>query len=574
MRVFFRPPEGAGDPRIREQAPIVNIPRLRGSSLALLRALASTGAGARFLLSRMGRVYGLPELRGLPREARADLDLAPRPIAGAPARRWEDAGLAEEAAARGAGSRLRRAFASGAHSPVEILERVATRVEAEDFGLALHSPFICCDWERARVAARESEARYRSGSPLSSLDGLPLPIKDEHDMEGLVTGAGTAYRKVPAETDSTLVRRLRAGGALLFAKTHATEWGMNPWGMNPHHDMPRNVYDSERGAGGSSTGAGVAVSLGLAPIAAGSDGGGSIRIPSCFSGVFGLKPTFGRVGRGGSAFGRGSVSHIGPLGPSTADLVDFLDHTAGQPDLADPPTAYADDGDEAPAAWRAALGRGVRGCRIGVPRTEFAAATEPIQRACHAALAALEAEGAALVELDLPLADQALAVGVLSIGIECMGALRDDLVRFGARMSDDLRLSMRLMEQLPSRDYLGACRTRAALRRGVACAIAGVDVLAFPTTAIQPPVYLAEEAGVAAADASAVAGACRLAFLANLTGLPAGSVPVAVSGGLPVGLQIMGDAWDEASVLAVMAHLERIEVSAIPSPPARGELAG
>lgn len=554
------------------QASNVNLPRLRKSPLALLRAVASTQTGARLLLSRMGAAYGLDALSALPKEARADLDLAPRPIRGAAPRAWEDLGLAEEAAAWGQGSRLRRAFREGMLTPPEVLDEIARRVAAEDFGNAVHSPFVCTDWETAREAARESEARHRSGSALSPLDGLPVPIKDEHDMAGLVTGAGTAYRDAAAEADSTLVARLREGGALLFAKTHATEWGMNPWGMNPHHDMPRNVYDSGHGAGGSSTGAGVAVSLGLAPVAAGSDGGGSIRIPSCFSGVFGLKPTFGRIGRGGSAFGRGSVSHVGPLGPSTADLVDFLCHVAGQPDPADPPTAYAGDGGEAPAAWRAALGRGVKGCRIGVPRTEFAAATEPIQSACRAALAALEAEGARLVDLDLPLAEHALAVGVLTIGTECMGALRDDLVRFGSRMGDDLLLSMRLMEALPARDYLAACRTRAALRRRVAETLAGVDVLALPTAAVQPPSYPLEDGGVALADASAVAGACRLAFLANLTGLPAGSVPVAISAGLPVGLQIVGDAWDESSVLAVMAHLERIGLSAVSAPPARSWL--
>ncbi|HJP03039.1 MAG TPA: amidase [Planctomycetota bacterium] len=565
---------GAGDPRPPEQASIVNIPRLRGPSLALVRALASTGVGARCILSRMGRAYGLHELRSLPSEARADVDLEPRPIRGGPPRRWTDANLGAPATARSVGAELRRAYASGALSPVEILDGLAARVQAADFGRALHSPFVCTDWETARAAARESEARHRAGQPLSPLDGLPLPIKDEHDMAGLVTGGGTAYRKTPAECDSTLVRCLREGGALLFAKTHATEWGMNPWGMNPHHDMPRNVYDSGHGAGGSSTGAGVAVGLGLAAVAAGSDGGGSIRIPSSFNGVFGLKPTFGRVGRGGSAFGRGSVSHIGPLGPSTADLVDFLCHTTGVLDPVDPPTNYASDGDEAPTAWRGALGRGVRGCRIGVPLAEFEVATESIQRACRAALAALEAEGATLVDLDLPLADQALAVGVLTIAVECMGALSDDLVRFGEQMGDDLRLTLRLMGQLSARDYLGGCRTRAALRRCVARAIAGVDVLALPTTAIQPPAYSPGDDGVALADAGAVGGACRLAFLANLTGLPAGSVPVAMSDGLPIGLQIVGDAWDEASVLAVMAHLERIEVSAIPAPESWKKLTG
>jgi aspartyl-tRNA(Asn)/glutamyl-tRNA(Gln) amidotransferase subunit A len=467
----------------------------------------------------------------------------------------------------GQARQLCAAYAAGSSSPEDVLAGLEARLEARDFGLATHSPFVALDLEGAREAARASARRYREGRPLGPLDGVPIPVKDEHDWVGLPTRGGTAYRTTPATTDSFVVRELKAAGAVLPGKTHTTEWGMCPVGRNPHVPMPRNVRDSGRAGGGSSTGSAAAVALGLAPAAVGSDGGGSIRVPSSIQGIFGLKPTFGRVGRTGDIFAGGTMSHIGPIGSSSADLVDLLGVIAAHPDPDDDPALRPPDPTDACGPWTAALGRGVAGARIGLPEAEWADADPDVAEPCLAALQALQAEGARLVPVSLPLMAQAPALGVVVIATETMGSLQDDVRRHLAAMSDDLQVLLAVLGEMTAREFLLGLQVRTALKRATAEALAGLDVLALPATrSLAPPHPLALD-GVAVQDDDATRAMCRYAFFGNLTGLPAGSVPVGLSRGVAVGLQIVGDAWDEASVLAVLAHAERIGLASLPPPP-------
>src|SRR5262249_845261 len=186
-------------------------------------------------------------------------------------------------------------------------------------------------------------------------------VKDEFDVAGLPTTLGVRCQPAPpAEHDATPVARLRAAGAVFVCKTVLTEWGMSPIGNNVGFSMPHNAHDTTRAPGGSSTGSGVGVALGVAPIATGGDGGGSVRIPAALDGLFGIKPTFGRVSRAGDGF-KGSVAHAGPLASSTADLATFLDVVASAPDAADELTAWAPPPPE--GGFGGLLGAGVRGVR-------------------------------------------------------------------------------------------------------------------------------------------------------------------------------------------------------------------
>jgi aspartyl-tRNA(Asn)/glutamyl-tRNA(Gln) amidotransferase subunit A len=475
----------------------------------------------------------------------------------------------------GSARALRAAYQSGQTDPVAVLAALMARIEAGDFGPSTHSPFVALSPERAQQAALASRSRYRDGGVLGPLDGIPVPVKDEHHLAGLPTRGGSAYLEHTVDEDSFCVRSLLAAGAVIPGKTHTTEWGMNPWGMNPHFDMPRNTWSSAHGAGGSSTGSGVAVGLGLAPVAIGSDGGGSIRIPSALNGIYGLKPSFIRIGRTGDIFASGSMSHIGPLGRSTEDLVDLMCAVGATPDPADPVSGYAPSGLAVAETWRAALGRGIRGCRIGVLDSEWAEASPEVAAAGEAALVALEAEGAVRVPIHIPLAGLAHPIGVMNIATETMGALTDDLLNHAAQMGDDLRLLLNIFERVTARDYLIATRTRAGLRRQVAAAIAGVDLLALPTTLTTAPAYPLSETGRAVSDDTATRNMCRFSFLANTTGLPAGTIPVGLDGqGLPIGLQLIGDAWDEASVIAAMAHCERAGIGDRQTSPGWKDLLG
>lgn len=450
---------------------------------------------------------------------------------------------------------IQQAFTEGRTRPSEVLRATMDRIEAGVFGNATFSPFVSMN-PAAEALAEASDARWEEGAPLGPLDGIPIPVKDEVDIAGVQTFGGTAFLAEPAETHSWVVERLLAAGAIVYGKTHTTEWGMSPLGINPNHSMPRNVYDQNRAPGGSSTGTGAAVALGLAPVGLGSDGGGSIRIPAAMQGVYGIKPTFQRIGRSGDVFGKGTVGTLGPIGQTVDDLVEFLCATGVEKDPGDPSTAYAPNEDPT-ASWRLALGRGVNGARIGIPHREWEDCDPRIAEACYDALRVLESDGAKLVDIELPHAHLAQCIGVLCIGPETAAHVIDyedeHLSVFGA----ELRLQMAILGSVSAAEYLKAQRARAALRRTTAEAIRSVDLVALPTLPSPPPSYPVSEDRKQVSDDDGTRRVCRYTFLANLTGFPAGTAPVGLVDGLPVGLQLVGDAWDEASVLAGLAQIER-----------------
>ncbi len=550
-------------------------PRLVGGLLRNVRRVAETRAGVMIIRPMMERDFGLDRLATLPPDARCAADIEPRPLQAAPPRTWTEGALGPPSVHghRRTTAQLAAAFRDADATPTDVFARLAKHIGAEDWGDALHSPFVALDLERARRDASASTDRHRAGKALGALDGVPVPIKDQHHLVGHPTRGGTAYLTSNADTDARMVQDLRAAGALVYAKTHTTEWGMTPTGQSPHFAMPRNAYHSDHCAGGSSTGAAIASALGLCTVASGSDGGGSIRIPSSLNGVFGIKPTFIRISRTGDIYG-GTVGVTGPLGQSTLDLVAFLEATAVHIDPLDPRTTYANDHTTVAATWRRALGRGVTGCRIGVPRAMWEGADPAIVSACDEALRALERDGAIVRDVEIPYVEHAMAVGVMSIAPEAAGELGDDCERFLDKMSDDLRVSLAVLRSLKAVEVYAAQKTRSRLRRLVREAFTSIDLLALPSTAVLAPSYPRTEQRVAVSDVAAVVGLTRTNFLGNITGLPAGSVPVGRSNELPIGLQLIGDAWDEASVLAAMAHVERIGLADQPKPRGYFDLLG
>lgn len=539
-------------------------PRLTGRLVRAVRNSISVGPIADALWAFSSRDFHLPELHRLPDSKLAPLDPAPVPLQARPPRQWVDAALAPPAVTgeRTTGRALRAAFSAGSTTPVEVLERV---LRAHGM-LAERSPFIALDVPRARRAAQASTERWKSDDPRGPLDGLIVPLKDEFHMTGLPTRGGTAYQETPQTTDAWVVECLEAAGAIVLGKAHAVEWGLNPNGVVEHFKVPRNVYSDEHGAGGSSLGSAVATALGLCPSSVGTDGGGSIRIPACLNGVFGLKPTYVRVGRTGDIWGASTVAHIGPIGQSTEDCVDQLEATAGV-DPRDPLTTWAPDVHD-PRPWRAALGRGVEGARIGLCRSELEDAEPTIAEAVIRAVEALENEGAIVVDVELPLGAAINGVGALTIGGETAGNLREDLANHGELFGDELAILLRMMSRVTVADFMLAARVRAWLRRAMVEIFETVDLLALPTTARPASRYALDEDLTAVLDTAATASVTRFNFLGNLTGLPAGQVPIGSMNGLPIGLQLVGDAWDEASVIAAMAHCERIGLTDVIDRPA------
>lgn len=481
-----------------------------------------------------GTIRARPEGRHY---APPSLDLPATPVAVASARRWTEL------------------YASGKARPVEAIEQFyseASRLEAQ-------TPTMSClsyiDEEGAMRDAAASAERWTKGSPLSPLDGVAVPIKEMTSIEGSAYRLGTAFLPQRDDRDATAVSRLRAAGAIIVGQTPMTEMGMSALGVNPHRKMPRNAHATDRGAGGKSTGSAVAVASGLAPVTLGCDGGGSLRIPASFNGIFSIKPTAGRVSRDKDGFG-GTVDHFGPMGSSPHDLAIFLEACSG-PDPADPITHTSPAVD--PGEFVSSLGRGVKGLRIGVLQSEIDEADPAVSKACRTALDALASEGAQLVDVSWELARVASGIGYIIICLETYAEVLRQRRENPSVFNLDLEFFLRILEAFEADDYIDALCLRRTLQQQCADLLREVDVLALPTTTGVAPRVSDQEMAKGFSDLSELKRACRFTLQGNLTGLPCGQAPVgAGEAGLPVGLQIIGDAFDKGSVLAVLAHLERI----------------
>lgn len=540
-------------------------PRINGLPLKQLARFSRTALGHAALRKVFRTELRIERLEAIPDALRGDVPLdtnvhpgrAPRAAASANLPPPNGQGWAPS------GATLAAEYRAGRRSPVEVVDRAI----AEAKRLASLEPSVgpiyeLCE-ESARREAEASAQRWKTGRPLSFFDGVPWVVKEQSAVTGCARKFGTAYLPhTPMPEDATPVARMRKAGAIVIGTTHSTEWGMTPSGANGKRTMPRNPHDPGHLAGGSSTGTGVAVATGLVPVGLGSDGGGSIRIPASINGVFGIKPTWGRVSRYGDA-GGGSVAHTGPLACSTTDLAHALEIMGGV-DAEDPQTFPAPRREA--GSFVTALSRGVRGMTIGVVESEWRDAPEPVQRAGRAALSALEKDGAKLVDVRLELAQYAAAIGYVVIAGEARAALRADWRDHGEEMSDDLQVTFSSLDAFGALEYLDACRLRSGLRRELARTFGTIDLLALPAAA---PAAKVSDADMKSGflDTKVIDGLCRFMFLGNLSGLPALSAPVGCDNfGLPVGLQLMGDAWDEATVFAASAHLERIGV-AVPRRP-------
>jgi aspartyl-tRNA(Asn)/glutamyl-tRNA(Gln) amidotransferase subunit A len=549
--------------------------RISGRALgALVTAVRHTPA--RGPLTQLLRAdLGIDRARALPAEARGALPLTTAPLRARldHARSSEQLGPPQHLGLPRSAAALHAAFRRGSHDPVTAAERALAGARALANQSPTLGPLTAYDDESAHRAALESRERFRAGAPLGLLDGVPIAIKEEVNQRGLRARLGTSFLTHDSSSvDAPAVARLRAAGAVIIGQTPMTEFGLSPLGVNPHRRMPRNPHDRTRLAGGSSTGSAVAVSTGITPVSLGCDGGGSIRIPAALCGVFGLKPTFGRIPAVGLGFGATSVVHLGPLAVSTAELASFVEICSG-PHPEDPISGLTPALPHGELAQ--ALERGVRGLRIGVDEAEWAAADSSLTRSCRDALVELEKAGAKLVPIRVASAPHASAIGYLTLGIEAFAAMKELRQRHLDAMGPDVQLVLSGIETFKPDDYLDGQRLRQGLRRDVAAVLRDVDLIALPSTARPAPQVTEDEARGGFLDPPLLDGMCRYAFLANLTGLPAVSVPVGSDrDGMPVGLQLIGDAWDEACVLQAAAMLERLGVGRAISSEATIDLLG
>ncbi|MFI9471614.1 amidase [Streptomyces sp. NPDC052492] len=424
-------------------------------------------------------------------------------------------------------------------SPVELTESVLARIAAVEGRLGAYVTVVA---DAALAAAVSAEREISGSGPRGPLHGIPMALKDLIDAEGMPTTASSHVRAGHvAERDSRVAERLGAAGAVLLGKTHTHEFA---YGLTT--PQTNNAWDHSRVAGGSSGGSAVAVAAGGATFAMGTDTGGSIRVPAALNGVVGLKPTYGLVPRTGVTSLSWSLDHVGPLARTVQDVALVLSATADH-DPRDPASVSGPMPDRFP-------GGDLRGLKVGVPRNHyFDRVTPEVEESVRGAIERLAELGAALVDVEIPMARYIQAVQWGLMVPEATAYHERSLRATPDLYAADVRILLEAGELTSAGDYLRAQRARTMMRDAWARMFDGIDVLAAPTVPMT-----AAEAGQEAVEwadgttESVSDSYVRLCAPANITGVPALTLPVGHDrAGLPIGMQLMARPFHDATVLRV-----------------------
>jgi Asp-tRNA(Asn)/Glu-tRNA(Gln) amidotransferase A subunit family amidase len=435
-------------------------------------------------------------------------------------------------------------------SPVDVAERVIEAIQASNAGTPALRAIIASNADDIRSQARESARRIQAGKPRSILEGVPIAVKDEVDALPYPTKVGTQFLgESAAAQDATVVARLRAAGALIIGKANMHEIGIGVTGNNPHHGTPRNPYAPDHYTGGSSSGPASATAAGLCPAAVGADGGGSIRIPSSFCGLVGLKTTFGRTSTFGGAPLTWSNDQYGPLAGSVTDAAILYTLMSG-PDPRDPNTLG-----QPPLSLDGFDKTDLKGLTLGVYWPWFEHAAPEVVTTCKQMLAALQARGAKVKEVTIPELDAARIGHLVTITSEMLSGLAPYAKKNWKDYSLEVRTNLDLALAFTSQDYLKALRIRTRSMVNFNRVLAEVDAIVTPTTACVAPPIPADALSAGESDLTTLLEIMRFAPPANFTGLPAISFPAGYTAdGLPIGFQAMGRPWHEHVLLRV-AHV-------------------
>jgi aspartyl-tRNA(Asn)/glutamyl-tRNA(Gln) amidotransferase subunit A len=435
-------------------------------------------------------------------------------------------------------------------SPVELTVALLARIEALDPEL---NAFCLVTAETARVAAREAEIAVMKGEPLGALHGVPVSLKDVLFTRGLrTTGGSRLFDELVPEEDTAAVGRLKAAGAVILGKTNTSELGHKGITDNPLFGRTRNPWNPALTPGGSSGGAAAAVAAGLGPIALGTDGGGSVRVPAAFCGLVGLKPSFGRVPQNPAFPGWEHVGHSGPLARTVRDAAAVLDVIAG-----------GDDRDRTslprePGSYVEACDADVRGLHVAwTPDLGYAAVDDRVLEVCGNAAAAFEEQLGCHVEVVNPGWENPEEIFGTIVAAQFYAAWGDELPAREADLDASLVRFLRRGGAVTAREYLKAMAQVAAYWQEAQTFLARFDLLLTPTTAVPPfPLGTGVPREIAGREVSRL-GWMPFTYPFNLTGQPAVSVPAGFTeDGLPIGLQIVGRRHADRTVLAAAAAFE------------------
>ncbi|KAK7247617.1 hypothetical protein RIF29_42503 [Crotalaria pallida] len=454
-----------------------------------------------------------------------------------------------------------RAYSSGDITPTMVAERFIAAV-AESSKHPLQMGFFI-DYNASDILRRanESTKRYQEGEPLSVLDGVPIAIKDEIDCLPYPTTGGTKWlhKKRPCTDDACCVKRLRLCGAILVGKTNMHELGAGTSGINPHYGAAKNPYNTNRIAGGSSSGSAAVVSAGLCPVALGVDGGGSVRMPAALCGVVGLKPTFSRVPHSGVLPLNWTVGMVGVLAGTVEDAL----------------IAYAAISGENPSHQPSNIltkinlpllpfTKSLSNIKLAKYGKWFDDCSDDVRRCCSRALNKLQDHyGWQTVDVTLPELEVMRLAHYITIASECYTSLdtflqEKNFVEFGW----DARVALNFYSAFSSMEYIKAQKIRNRQWQFHKKIFAEADVIVSPTTGVTA--YPIQDDALKTGELDYVNGAAliRYSISGNFLGLPAVTVPVGYDKlGLPIGLQFVGRPWAEATLIHLASAMQAICIS-------------
>jgi aspartyl-tRNA(Asn)/glutamyl-tRNA(Gln) amidotransferase subunit A len=441
-------------------------------------------------------------------------------------------------------------------SPVELTELFLRRIERENPAL---NAFLTVTAEPALAAAHRAEKLFlrprSSRREQSALLGVPITLKDNIWARGIRSTAGSKILRdfIPSE-DSTVARKLARAGAILLGKTNLNEFAYGITGSNAHYGPVHNPWALDRISGGSSAGSAAAIAAGLCAASVGTDTGGSIRVPSALCATVGLKPTFGRVSVFGAMPLAPSLDHIGPLARSVADAAILLALIAGRDPL-DPTSSPRPVED-----YRGALKKPLRKFRLGRPREHYWEKLDAeVRRAADAAVRDMEKRGAVVREVSLPHLKESLdAATDVSLAEalhvhEAAGYFPSRAAEYG----EEVRQRIDAGGKVPAHRYLAGFDVRKRMLAEFDAAFQDVDAIVAPTVPVPAPLIGAESVPIDGEQIGVRPALVGHSRPANFTGLPAISIPCGFTrDGLPLGLQLIGRAFDEATLLRIAFSYE------------------
>jgi aspartyl-tRNA(Asn)/glutamyl-tRNA(Gln) amidotransferase subunit A len=442
-----------------------------------------------------------------------------------------------------------RRVRTGQTSSVKLTREALGRIERHNPAL---NAVITVTADLALDAARRADQEIRAGRDRGPLHGIPVGLKDVIDVCGVRTTMGSAFcQDSVAMRDATLVRRLRRAGAVLVGKLHTQEFAYGATGTDSFTGPSHNPHDLARVTGGSSSGPAAAVAAGLCFAAVGTDTGGSVRIPAALCGVVGLKPTKGRVSRAGVLPLSWTLDHVGPITRSVADNAALLTTLCGF-DPQDPGSVR-----RKPEDFARPTAAGVQGLRLAAPEKYFEHLDPEVRRCVGAALQAWEELGCAICPVDIPGLDLAVAAQRMVLAVEAHVVHRNRLADRPELFQKSVGQRLRDATEVPAWAYAESYQKRHEVRQAFDDALARVDVLVTPTTAIPAPLIGQCDATSTGIPETVQRALTRLTGATNFSGHPSLTVPCGRSQlGLPIGVQLIGRYWDEATLYRLGQALE------------------